>query len=95
MVIVQVEFPVPILIPVVRSVALKKSETLFALRVFPLLSIAALVPIERTPLTGRFAPAPVMVQLLILLPSLPVVVPVLKNTTPLKAVEAEPCRLQF
>ncbi len=65
-----------------------------ALTVLPELSITALVPNEKIPLSGRLLPAGPILLLLIELPSLPVVVPVLKCTTPNEVVP-EPCNEQL
>jgi hypothetical protein len=62
--------------------------------VLPLLSIAALVPKEKTPLSGKLTPATPILLLLMVLPSFPVVIPVLKNIIPL-VVDVEPRREQY
>src|SRR6185295_6584672 len=93
---VQVELPVaPTLMPTETRVALKKSEMLFPEIVMPLLSTAALVPIDKIASVGKVAPDEVIVLLLMTLPSLPVVVPVLKKIVPTVAAVPEPLMVQF
>ena len=68
---------------------------LLAEMVLPLLSMAALVPVERIALIGRFDPADVIKLAVMVLPSLPVVVPVLKKIVPVVTAVPEPAMVQF
>ena len=80
-------------IPTDTNVALKKSDILLFKIVIPLLSTTASVPAEKMAFTGKLAPAAVIVQLLMLLPSLPVPVvatPVEKKIVPSAIAVLEP-----
>src|SRR5213079_3735598 len=81
---VQLSFPLRMRIPDVLLVGRKKSKMLLLLMTFPLFRSPALdvLPSAKMALDGRLAPAGPMLHKETVLPSLPVVVPVLKMTVP-------------
>src|SRR5438552_3010056 len=81
---VQLSFPLRMCIPDVLLVGRKKSKMLLLLMTFPLFRIPALdvLPSAKMALDGRLVPAGPMLHNETVLPSLPVVVPVLKMIVP-------------
>src|SRR5437870_1974476 len=81
---VQLSFPSRMFTPAVPLVGRKKSKILLLLITFPLFRIPALdvLPSAKMALDGRLVPAGPMLHSETVLPSLPVVVPVLKMIVP-------------
>ena len=93
--IFQFELFPEISIPLLAPDAKKKSEILFPVTEFPLLSIVAFDPDEKIQFCGRFEPAAEMLLLEIILLSFPDAVPVEKKMTPAIVLTVEPVTVQF